>query len=129
MVTTASQVERADGRVELASTARVEASALYNEDLAPVPIEKRTWTTYNFAALWISRIKVPHWARGLMPVVVIPLFAFDCTDPTVTGSAGDVGSAARTQGMPPGNRASWASSEMTMVTSASGAQAAIRLAP
>ena len=29
----------------------------------------------GFVALWISRIKVPQWFRGLMPVVVIPLFA------------------------------------------------------
>jgi len=29
----------------------------------------------GFAALWISRIEVPQWARGLMPVVIIPLFA------------------------------------------------------
>jgi fructose PTS system EIIBC or EIIC component len=29
----------------------------------------------GFAALWISRINVPQWARGLMPVVIIPLFA------------------------------------------------------
>src|SRR5271166_326945 len=29
----------------------------------------------GFAALWISRISVPQWARGLMPVVIIPLFA------------------------------------------------------
>lgn len=29
----------------------------------------------GFAALWISRINVPKWARGLMPVVIIPLFA------------------------------------------------------
>ncbi|WP_422743175.1 PTS fructose transporter subunit IIABC [Mycobacterium sp. WMMD1722] len=29
----------------------------------------------GFAALWISRIKVPQWSRGLMPVVIIPLFA------------------------------------------------------
>ena len=29
----------------------------------------------GFAALWISRTPVPDWARGLMPVVVIPLFA------------------------------------------------------
>ena len=29
----------------------------------------------GFAALWISRLAVPQWARGLMPVVVIPLFA------------------------------------------------------
>ena len=33
---------------------RIEASPLYNEDLAPVPIARRTWTTYNYAALWIS---------------------------------------------------------------------------
>ena len=26
-------------------------------------------------ALWISRIPVPQWLRGLMPVVIIPLFA------------------------------------------------------
>jgi fructose PTS system EIIBC or EIIC component len=29
----------------------------------------------GLAALWISRTPVPSWARGLMPVVVIPLFA------------------------------------------------------
>jgi fructose PTS system EIIBC or EIIC component len=29
----------------------------------------------GFAALWVSRIKVPQWFRGLMPVVIIPLFA------------------------------------------------------
>jgi len=48
------QVEHPDGRVELTDTSRIERSALYNEDLAPVPIAKRTWTTYNYAALWIS---------------------------------------------------------------------------
>jgi NCS1 family nucleobase:cation symporter-1 len=29
-------------------------SSLYNEDLAIVPKEKRTWGTWNYAALWIS---------------------------------------------------------------------------
>ena len=29
----------------------------------------------GLAALWISKLKVPTFARGLMPVVVIPLFA------------------------------------------------------
>ncbi|TSD96603.1 PTS lactose transporter subunit IIC [Skermania sp. ID1734] len=29
----------------------------------------------GFTALWISRIAVPQWVRGLMPVVIIPLFA------------------------------------------------------
>ncbi|MBD2704359.1 NCS1 family nucleobase:cation symporter-1 [Spirosoma sp. BT702] len=31
-----------------------ESSSLYSEDLAPVPVSKRTWTTWNYAALWIS---------------------------------------------------------------------------
>jgi NCS1 family nucleobase:cation symporter-1 len=29
-------------------------SSLYSEDLAPVPTGKRTWSTWNYAALWIS---------------------------------------------------------------------------
>ncbi|WP_082080061.1 PTS fructose transporter subunit IIABC [Williamsia herbipolensis] len=29
----------------------------------------------GFVALWISRIPLPQWARGLMPVVIIPLLA------------------------------------------------------
>ena len=32
----------------------LEQSPLYNEDLAPVPIAKRTWSTWDYAALWIS---------------------------------------------------------------------------
>ena len=30
------------------------SSSLYSADLAPVPAHKRTWTTWNYAALWIS---------------------------------------------------------------------------
>jgi NCS1 family nucleobase:cation symporter-1 len=30
------------------------SSSLYSEDLAPVPMNKRTWNTWNYAALWIS---------------------------------------------------------------------------
>ena len=30
------------------------ASSLINEDLAPIPLSKRTWGTWNYAALWIS---------------------------------------------------------------------------
>jgi NCS1 family nucleobase:cation symporter-1 len=29
-------------------------TSLYNQDLAPIPQEKRTWGTWNYAALWIS---------------------------------------------------------------------------
>jgi nucleobase:cation symporter-1, NCS1 family len=49
-------IQHEDGRVELTSTAldKVEHSPLYNHDLAPVPISRRNWTTYNYAALWIS---------------------------------------------------------------------------
>lgn len=49
-------IQHEDGRVELNRQvlAEIEKSPLYNEDLAPVPIEKRNWTTYNYAALWIS---------------------------------------------------------------------------
>ena len=45
-----------DGRVELreGAEAEIRRSPLYNEDLAPVPVGRRTWTTYNYAALWIS---------------------------------------------------------------------------
>ncbi|HEX7177477.1 MAG TPA: NCS1 family nucleobase:cation symporter-1 [Pyrinomonadaceae bacterium] len=49
-------IKHADGRVELREEAlrEVSRSPLYNEDLAPVPVARRNWTTYNYAALWIS---------------------------------------------------------------------------
>jgi NCS1 family nucleobase:cation symporter-1 len=56
-ITTDSEVIRhADGRVELRdqALAEIRRSPLYNEDLAPVPVERRNWTTYNYAALWVS---------------------------------------------------------------------------
>ena len=62
-------IEHADGRVELTDTRRIEASPLYNEDLAPVPVARRNWTTYNYAALWISMAHcIPTYmlASGLM---------------------------------------------------------------
>jgi NCS1 family nucleobase:cation symporter-1 len=49
-------IQHDDGRVELKPEVltEIELSPLYNEDLAPVPVERRNWTTYNYAALWIS---------------------------------------------------------------------------
>src|SRR5215208_4157353 len=49
-------IQHDDGRVELNEEAQrdIESSPLYNEDLAPVPVARRNWTTYNYAALWIS---------------------------------------------------------------------------
>jgi NCS1 family nucleobase:cation symporter-1 len=46
-------------------------SPLFNGDLAPVPKSRRTWTTYNFAALWISMAHcIPTYmlAGGLVAV-------------------------------------------------------------
>src|SRR5438128_6953846 len=34
--------------------AEIRDSTLYNEDLAPVPPERRNWTVYNFASLWVA---------------------------------------------------------------------------
>jgi NCS1 family nucleobase:cation symporter-1 len=47
-------IQHADGRVELRDRTSVEHSPLYSPDLAPIPVAERTWTTYNYAALWIS---------------------------------------------------------------------------
>ena len=49
-------IQHPDGRVELRPEAldEISRSPLYNEDLAPVPVARRNWTTYNYAALWIS---------------------------------------------------------------------------
>src|SRR5664279_3127724 len=63
------EIVHADGRVELADASAIFGSPLYNEDLAPVPISRRTWTTYNYAALWISMAHcIPTYmlASGLM---------------------------------------------------------------
>jgi nucleobase:cation symporter-1, NCS1 family len=63
------QVELPDGRIELADDAAIQQSPLYNRDLAPVPAARRTWSTYNYAALWISMAHcIPTYmlASGLM---------------------------------------------------------------
>ena len=38
----------------MSTTRDITASPLYNHDLAPTDATKRTWTTYNYAALWVS---------------------------------------------------------------------------
>ncbi|MDX6346632.1 MAG: nucleobase:cation symporter, family, partial [Streptomyces sp.] len=47
------QRTQADGRVELPSDA-IPSGPYANEDLLPVPLAQRKWTTYNFAALWVG---------------------------------------------------------------------------
>src|SRR3989442_13522907 len=43
-----------DGRHELADDRAIGDSPLYNADLAPVPIKRRAWNSYNYMALWIG---------------------------------------------------------------------------
>jgi nucleobase:cation symporter-1, NCS1 family len=43
--------------------------ALYNEDLAPIPAERRTWGTYDYASLWVAMsVCIPTYmlASGLI---------------------------------------------------------------
>src|ERR1700682_2706603 len=56
MANASETIQHSDGRVELRPQAAeaISRSPLYNEDLAPVPVARRNWTTYNYAALWIS---------------------------------------------------------------------------
>ncbi|MFF0131611.1 hypothetical protein [Streptomyces mirabilis] len=49
------QVTLPDGRVEIAPDAPAPSGPYANEDLLPVPVEKRTWTTYNFSALCVAQ--------------------------------------------------------------------------
>ncbi|MEV6650893.1 NCS1 family nucleobase:cation symporter-1 [Streptomyces sp. NPDC051219] len=57
------------GRVELAPGAVPAEGRFVNDDLLPVPVERRRWTTYNFAALWVGMAhNIPSWllASGLV---------------------------------------------------------------
>jgi nucleobase:cation symporter-1, NCS1 family len=64
-----SQTAHPDGRIEFAPGAFPADSPYANEDLRPVPLSERKWTTYNFAALWVSMAHcIPSWtlASGLI---------------------------------------------------------------
>jgi nucleobase:cation symporter-1, NCS1 family len=44
----------AEGQVELADLGELADSPYANPELLPVPVAKRTWSLYNYAALWIG---------------------------------------------------------------------------
>jgi nucleobase:cation symporter-1, NCS1 family len=47
----------------------IRQSSLYNEDLAPIPLQSRTWGMYNYAALWIAMsVNIPTYmlASGMI---------------------------------------------------------------
>ena len=40
----------------------IRSSSLYNEDLAPIPASRRSWGTYNYAALWVAMsVNIPTY--------------------------------------------------------------------
>jgi NCS1 family nucleobase:cation symporter-1 len=63
------QITHDDGRVELIDSALVEDSKYHNPELAPVPMNQRTWNTYNYCALWVGMAhNIPSYglAAGLI---------------------------------------------------------------
>jgi len=68
-MTTQTEVERSTFAPPTAGAPDISASPLYNPDLAPTAPERRTWSTYNIAALWIGMsvvITTYTLASGLM---------------------------------------------------------------
>ena len=60
-----------DGRVDLEDPAGIRDSRFYNDELAPVPVEKRTWTTYNYFALWMGMAhNIPSYTLAASLIVL-----------------------------------------------------------
>jgi NCS1 family nucleobase:cation symporter-1 len=73
------QVVHPDGRVELEDQSSVTGSPYANPELAPTRIEERTWTTYNYTALWMGMAhNIPSYllASGLIALGMNWLQAF-----------------------------------------------------
>ena len=68
-MTTQTGVEPQTFAPPAAGASDISASPLYTRDLAPTAPERRTWSTYNIAALWIGMsvvITTYTLASGLM---------------------------------------------------------------
>ncbi|MFB6671160.1 NCS1 family nucleobase:cation symporter-1 [Streptomyces sp. NPDC056390] len=69
MTDTAPPTLPAGGGIDLSADAYPSDSRYANDDLRPVPLAERRWTTYNFVALWIGMAHcIPSWtlASGLV---------------------------------------------------------------
>jgi len=72
------QVSHPDGRVDLGDGAQLDDQYV-NPELAPVPVEKRTWKTYSYFALWVGMaFNIPSYllASGLIAKGMSSLQAF-----------------------------------------------------
>jgi len=59
----------ADSRSGAVNVEALRTSFLYNEDLAPVAPQRRSWNTYNYAALWVAMsVNIPTYmlASGMI---------------------------------------------------------------
>jgi len=73
------QVVHADGRVDLRDTSAVDTGRYTNPELAPTAVDDRTWSTYNYAALWMGMAhNIPSYllASGLVTIGMNWLQAF-----------------------------------------------------
>jgi NCS1 family nucleobase:cation symporter-1 len=64
--TSISASDASTGTIDLKT---IRQSSLYNEDLAPIPLQSRTWGMYNYAALWIAMsVNIPTYmlASGMI---------------------------------------------------------------
>jgi NCS1 family nucleobase:cation symporter-1 len=68
-----------DGRIDLADRSALAGSRYANAELLPTELSKRTWTTYNYAALWMGMAhNIPSYllASGLVALGMDWLQAF-----------------------------------------------------
>ena len=78
-VTVSGSTRHLNGQVELADPAAVAAGPYANPELVPVPIAKRTWSTYNYVAIWMGMAhNIPSYllASGLIALGMGWLQAF-----------------------------------------------------
>jgi NCS1 family nucleobase:cation symporter-1 len=74
-----SQHTAPDGRVELTDPEAIAAGRYANSELVPTPIERRTWSTYAYTALWTGMaLNIPSYllASGLVALGMNWLQAF-----------------------------------------------------
>jgi nucleobase:cation symporter-1, NCS1 family len=68
-LSTTEQPGRLDVHLDALDAETIRSSSLYNEDLAPIPASRRSWSTYNYAALWIAMsVNIPTYmlASGMI---------------------------------------------------------------
>jgi cytosine/uracil/thiamine/allantoin permease len=73
-VTTAAETRQVKGQIELTDPASIAASPYANPELVPVPLSKRTWTTYNFVVVGLG--------AGFVVYLVLSLPVFGKTGDT-----------------------------------------------